>query len=241
MRIHRTALLISCFSLLALACGGGGGSGSPPATDSTFTVYGSARATAGAAALAMTTAGSPTSLLQTFYKGWVSTSADCSDPVLIEDLGSSGKSIEFYDDPIIFEGSPPDGTYRCIIVEVSDTMRFTPDAAAEAAFPGVCSTGTASDMDTFKTGDDNRVLLGSTDPQVGEGAPGAAVPQHVDIFISTDPSAVAAARGAGLSQIVQLLAPLVAPGQTTFYADFAGLVGNLDGHCWLEKGAVGFR
>jgi hypothetical protein len=239
MRFHRTVLFISCLSVLALACGGGGGSGGSSA--STFKVYGSAHKLVGARAslAAVTPFGSPTSTRQVFYKGWVSTSDDCSDPVLLDDLGASGKEIEFFDDPVIFEGSPPDGTYECVIVQVSDTMRIKPDQVAQDAFPGVCAVGTAYDVDTFKTGDPDRAQLGSADLQVGEGTPDAPVPQAVTIFISTDPTKLAAT--VADSQKVQLLAPMVVPGQTTFFSDFSDRVADNDGHCWLEKGEVGFR
>jgi hypothetical protein len=242
MRIHRTVLFISCLSVLALACGGGGGGGSGGSKDSTFKVFGSAQKLVGAqarASLAAEPHGSPTSSRQVFYKGWVSTSEDCSSPILLDDLGASGNEIEFFDNPVIFEGSPPDGTYKCVIVQVSDTMSIKPDQVAQDAFPGVCAVGTAYDVDTFKTGDPDRAQFGSVAPQIGEGTPDTAVPQAVTIYISTDLTKLAATIAD--SQKVQLLAPMVVPGQTTFFSDFTDRVANNDGHCWLEKGEVGFR
>ena len=34
----------------------------------------------------------------------------------------SGEDVDFYQDPILFEGSPADGTYPCVIIKSYDQL-----------------------------------------------------------------------------------------------------------------------
>ena len=69
-----------------------------------------------------------------FHSIWFSPNADCSAPVQVMnadtpdymDLASGGS---------IGNGTISDGTYKCVILEMSDTVKFTPDAIT-----GTCET-----------------------------------------------------------------------------------------------------
>lgn len=233
MRSNRSFLL-ACSTSLLLACGGSAGGGA------SLEIRGSPTAPVVPAVVGVgpwTGAGSPTSLGQVFYRAWVSENEDCSSPVLLEDHGDAGKAIDFYDEPVVFEASPAEGTYPCLIVEASDTMTFRPDAVAEAAHGStVCTAGAEYEFDTFKVGDPDRMTLGGP-AQVGAGTVETPVAQRTYAYFSTDPEAVAAHD----HQKLQLASPLIVPGQSTLYADFSGQVSHSDtGECWLEPGVVGF-
>ncbi len=244
MQPNRSLVLACCATLLA-ACAGGGSSG----PDASFTMYGSAHATAvsaGARLVGAYVGGSPTALKQVFYALWVSESADCSNPILVQDHGEAGKEVDYYADPVLFAASPPDGTYRCLVVRIGDTMRFTPDAAAESSFPGVCVAGDEYTFDVFRDGT-WAVLDG---PAIdGEGTHTAPVPQQVDLFFSTDEAAVETGTvQARPDQVILLSDPLVVPGQTTFFMDMTNKVqASSDGGvsdptvCWLDSPEAGFR
>ncbi len=189
--------------------------------------------------------GSPSTMTMKIYEAYVSLNTDCSSPILVSNFGASGADISVGVQNLI-SANPAAGTYRCLILKMSDNLRFTPNAAAIAAFPGVCTAAVAgSTFDIYRTdsGDNGlwKNLDGTAITATGSGA--TAGDNTVYIFATTTPSAVT---GGSLhvhtNQTVTLTAPLVVPGQTTFYVDFANGVTGSGGICKIEGGTgMGFR
>jgi hypothetical protein len=191
------------------------------------------------------TAGSPTSLKLRLYALYLSPNPDCSAPLIVADYGTSPREVDMYTDPTLFEATPPNGTYPCLIIKFSDLIRMTPDAAAAAAFPGRCTAGVETTTDIYRApSTDNRDPSGA--PIVARGSRTAPVEDITYFFATTD---VAAARGRpggpGPNQTAPLAAPMVVPGRTTLYVDFTNgvLGGNELGvtYCVVEQGQIGFR
>ena len=230
-------LVLSAIVFVITACN----SSSDPA--GTYTVKSSASATATSiyANVIGDTTGSPTSLKQKFYAAWISPNEDCSSPVLLQDHGADGKIVEFYSGETIFSGSPADGTYKCLIIKMSDFQTFVPDAVAGARWPTVCTTGTTYDEDIFTEDFTHYLNMDGTFID-GQGTYTVPVEQTTYSFVTTNPSAVIAL-GASVYQVLELVSPLIVPGQGTLYTDFSDQVGVVENGtvCWLEEPVIGFR
>lgn len=256
------ALAALAFALSA--CGGGSDASAPPASGPTLVVKGSASRSATAAAptwgdrlLARlgprpahaqtppATAGSPTSMQMRFYALLVSANADCSGPYTTVQAFDPPREVDLVANPTLFEGSPPAGTYRCIIFEADDILAVRPDAAAQAAFPGRCLAATTHQTDLYRAPDADYRRPDGT-PIIAAGTRAAPVRQRVYYFATTD-RAAATARAAGPSatQTLPLASPLIVPTQTTLYFDATnGLLGGVEdgvSFCVVESGVLGFR
>ena len=70
----------------------------------------------------------------------MSTSGDCSNPVIVYDSGNTLANISYVDlssNPNLFsEASVANGTYNCVIWEVSDHVKFKP-ATSDGSSCGV--------------------------------------------------------------------------------------------------------
>lgn len=94
---------------------------------------------------------SATSVTPTLYKVYFSASGLCTAPFQTIDYGSSGKAIDILgSNPEFGSGTIADGTYKCVIFKMSDTISFTPTAT-----DGVCVGGQSVTRDMFRpqTGD----------------------------------------------------------------------------------------
>src|SRR6185436_17647901 len=98
-------------------------------------------------------AGSPTEFKITLYKIYISENADCSDPVLLTNYGSSGEQFDLFTNPTLFSGSPADGTYHCMILEFNDVMKFKADDEAVTAHAGCEDTDTEYSFDVYRDGE----------------------------------------------------------------------------------------
>ncbi len=250
---------------LTLAACGGGDSSPPPAPASTLVVTGSASRTSTAAAPSWrdrwlawlaprpaqaqssppATAGSPTSMVMRFHALSISANADCSGPYTTVQSFDPPREVDLVTNPTLFEGSPPAGTYRCVIFEADDVLAIRPDAAAQTAFPGRCVVGNTYETDLYRAPDtDFRRPDGTSITAVGtRAAPGR---QRVFFFATTDRTAATSrAGGPSPNQTVTLASPLVVPTQTTLYLDATnGLLGDVEGgvpFCVVENGEMGFR
>lgn len=72
-----------------------------------------------------TTTTSASSLKLRVYKIGFSTSGDCSSPKVVD---LSGIYLDFINTPDLGEGDIPAADYQCIIIEMSDQIKFTPTA-----------------------------------------------------------------------------------------------------------------
>lgn len=191
-----------------------------------------------------TCTGGPERLLVKLYRAYISQNKDCTNPVLVTDNGSTGASVSLGVDTLI-AGNPEDGTYHCLILVMSDNLTFFPDAAAAAAFPSVCTQGTASTFDIYRTDSGDAGLWKDMDGNAitATGAGATAGDNTIVIFGSTDTTILQAGHYAPhANQTLDLSGPLTVPGQTTFFADFSNGITEADGVCKIEGGTgMGFR
>lgn len=191
-------------------------------------------------------AGSPVSMVLTFHSLHVSVNADCTDPYVLVQRFDLPRSFDLVDNPTLFAGSPPPGTYRCVIFEMDDILTIRPDAEAATTFPGQCEEGRDHVTDLYRAPDnDYRNLAGDPINAVGtRAAPGR---QRVFTFASYNLAVKARVDSCRPSehQSVLLSSPLVVPTQTTLYLDATnGVLGDVeDGvpFCVVERGQFGFR
>jgi hypothetical protein len=175
--------------------------------------------------------GSPTYLTVKLYTVWLSAQADCTNLIVLQDYGVSGQAFDMFAKPMLGSGSPPDGTYNCMVVKQSDTSDFKP-----AISYGNCTAGSTYSYDIART------ASSGTDQWVDQNMNNITTTDGEDIvytFMTTDASKVTA-RGASTQQVVTLTTPMVSPGQVTMVLEFTNQVTEVNGHCWLDKGTMSF-
>jgi hypothetical protein len=92
--------------------------------------------------------GSPAYAYLRVYAAAVSTSEFCTNPIVLFD-SPAPREVNMFESPTIGGGTIPDGTYRCMIMKISDTIRFRPAAddgtaclASQEYNLDVCRAGT---------------------------------------------------------------------------------------------------
>lgn len=128
--------LTAAIGFLAISCGD-----SDSTADSDFTLKGSSEVPT-VLAQSLKKRGNispfavdPAELKVKIYKFAVSESELCTNPITVfED--SNPEYQDFYSNPTIGDGNFDDGTYPCVILEMSDTLKFTP-----AETEGACVEG----------------------------------------------------------------------------------------------------
>lgn len=124
----------------------------------------------------------PANLKLKVYKLAVSTSALCTNLTTVIDE-SAPDYMDFLSNPTLGSGLLTNGTYPCIVIEMSDQVKFTPDETSDG---GNCSTGVEETLDVCSSGSsklvdgttttcasgDNRVAmyLSTTSTSTGGGA-----------------------------------------------------------------------
>lgn len=234
------------------ACGGGSSSPSSPTpnptpTAGTLTIRGASSASGafsirslGPTAAPVMLPGTPSSVRIKAYKVYLAANADCTNPVLVQDKGGSDY-VNVAGRPTLFSASVAPGTYNCMILKMSDVMKFTPDAAAQAASKGVCTAGQEKDFDILKSDESwyNAETNGST---AGAGGYATPVAQDVFLFFSTNGSATGGR--VHFHQLVSLPGPVVIRSAEVtngaFVFDFSGKMAVISEsdvgpyYCWLE-------
>ena len=245
-RMHGKALAVVLSTLLA-ACSEGTTTGSSPE----LTIKGSSQAAPAAAVAANiapvysmagpgeTPVGDPASMFIGIYALYISANADCSDPVLLVDNGSTPVPKDYATNPVLFTGTPAAGTYQCLIFRMSDVIRFT-----SAVTSGNCATDVAYEQDIYREGQNDWLDIdGNVIPATGTDA--APLDDKVFVYIAADTAAVMA-RGYSPNQIVQLHSNLVVPSTATFYWNGTNSITSWDDGqgrtgCGLNPGQPEFR
>ena len=178
--------------------------------------------------------GAPSSITIRMYALWISQQADCSAPALVQTYGEGGQDKDFVESPVLFSGTPADGTYPCVILKMSDVLRMKP-----ATSFGTCVAGTEYSGDIYRDGESDWKDV-DLNPIVGHGTDEAPVDDHVTVFLARDTAAVLA-RGVSTNQLVQLGSDLIVPGQSTFYLDAHEAVQTDGTNCGLEPPYVSFQ
>src|ERR1700749_3772209 len=63
------------------------------------------------------------------YAVMLSTSPQCTSPVTVFS-SATATEVDFLASPTLGSGNPPDGTYHCVVIKMSDLIKFTPSASA---------------------------------------------------------------------------------------------------------------
>ncbi len=258
-KLFAVLVVLMIASLVILGCGGGGSSTSaPPSTTGTWTVTG-APTVSGAfsvptlyTAQAATIMGTPTSVKMKPIKIFLAENADCTNPVLVQDKTGSAVYEDIVGKPTLFSSTTvTPGTYHCMIVKMTDILKFTPDSTAEIDSSNVCMAGQEYSFDIFKTESpvaENWYDLETNSTIPGDGTPGTPVEQTVFLYVTTDQAAAMAANNLiHLHQTGPLGSPLVitagAETKSAMVVDVANSMSVLQdtqvvpptNYCWLEQ------
>ena len=79
------------------------------------------------------------------YSVMLSTSPQCTSPVTVFS-STTPTEVDFLATPTLGSGNPPDGTYHCVIIKMSDLIKFTPSTTA-----GLCSASVQYTADVCRT------------------------------------------------------------------------------------------
>jgi hypothetical protein len=179
------------------------------------------------------------------YSVMLSTSPLCTSPVTVFS-SATPTEVDFLATPTLGSGNPPDGTYSCVVIKMSDLIKFTPSASA-----GLCTAGTQYVADVCRS--DNG---GTTQAPDAAGAPttcsGTDAAPHSDpvyLYLTTNASA-----GSGGNTFMQptssvstnglnLTAPLVISGtaRSKFVVNATGKVGSDPSGCGMNPPVFGFQ
>jgi hypothetical protein len=194
--------------------------------------------------------GTPLTLKVKVYKIAVSTDKLCSDPITI--LSNDNPDYtDMLDNPTIANTSLADGTYNCMMIEMSDLIKFTPDTDQGAA----CTANTEYTLDVCHDGNTTTHIDGTSHTCSG----GRGTEELVTLHLSTG-SAYISGVTAGNANAWEpptsdgdsangfnLSAALVVSGATSgvFYIDGSNQVSTqTDGgtdYCEMEAPVFGFR
>ncbi|MGZ5817838.1 MAG: hypothetical protein ACXWJD_03735 [Burkholderiaceae bacterium] len=179
------------------------------------------------------------------YAVMASTSALCTSPVTIFS-SATPTEVDFLTTPTLGSGSLPDGTYNCIIIQMSDNIKFKPTTTS-----GSCSSLTEYTNDVCRSDNGGTTRA----PDAGGAAtacngtdPGTPVPDVVYLYLTTN--ALAGTGGQTFLQPVNansanglhLTAPLVISGsaQSKFVVNAAGAVDGTQATCGMNPPTFGF-
>lgn len=240
MHSHSVIRSLLAGSALTLTLSGCSSETAGPGGDAAaLTVYGAGSAPA---ASAQASPGAPdgglwgaaSSVTIHLYALWISHSPDCADPVLVQQLPAAGVDQDFMQNPVLFQGSPANGSYQCVMFKMSDVLRMKP-----ATSFGACVANVEYSGDIYREGENDWKDV-DLNPITGSGTDESPVNDHVTIFMTRSPAA-AIARGISENQIVELGSNLIVPGQSTFVMDASQAVLSWGTGCGLEKPAISFH
>jgi hypothetical protein len=106
---------------------------------------------ASSAAFAVWT-GSPSSVKITIYSVAVSRNADCSGATVVSKF-ANGQEFDFLQSPTLLNGNLADGTYPCVILQMSDVIKITPATSSD---DGKCVAGTEYTQTVCRSGGDQK-------------------------------------------------------------------------------------
>ena len=179
------------------------------------------------------------------YSVMLSTSPQCTNPVTVFS-NATPTEVDFLATPTLGTGNPPDATYHCVIIKMSDLIKFTPSTTA-----GLCSASVQYTADVCRT--DNGGTTQAPDavvaPQACMGTDAAPVSDAVYLYLTTNASA-----GTGGNTFMQptgptstnglnLTAPLVIAGaaKSKFIVNATGKVGDDGVSCGMNPPVFGFQ
>jgi len=179
------------------------------------------------------------------YAVMLSTSPQCTSPVTVFS-SATATEVDFLAAPTLGSGNPPDATYHCVIIKMSDLIKFTPSSTS-----GLCTAGTQYIADVCRT--DNGGTTQAPDP-VGapnacSGTDAAPVSDPVYLYLTTNPLAGTGGNtfmpptGPTSTNGLNLTAPLVIAGtaKSKFIVNASGKVGDDGVSCGMNPPVFGFQ
>ncbi len=179
------------------------------------------------------------------YSVMLSTSAQCTSPVTVFS-SATATEVDFLATPTLGSGNPPDATYNCVIIKMSDLIKFTPSTTA-----GLCSAGTQYTADVCRS--DNGGTTQAPDavgaPNACTGTDAAPVSDIVYLYLTTNASAGTGGNtfmqptGAASTNGLNLTSALTIAGaaQSKFIVDARGKVGDDGVSCGMNPPVFGFQ
>jgi hypothetical protein len=180
------------------------------------------------------------------YSVMLSTSPLCTSPITVFS-SATPTEVDFLNAPTLGSGNPPDGTYHCVVIKMSDLIKFTPKTSA-----GLCSATTQYTADVCRS--DNSGTTQAPDavgaPTVCTGTDAAPVANPVYLYLTTNASA---GTGGGSTFMqptstsstdgLNLTAPLIIAGTATskFIVNATGKVGDDGVSCGMNPPVFGFQ
>ncbi|MEO8524284.1 MAG: hypothetical protein ABI460_06165 [Caldimonas sp.] len=179
------------------------------------------------------------------YSVMLSTSPLCTNPYTVFSK-ETPTEVDFLQAPTLGSGNPPDGTYNCIIIKMSDIIKFTPSTSS-----GLCMASTQYSSDVCRT--DNSGMTQAPDavgaPTMCHGTDAAPVADPVYLYLTTNPGQAKGGdtfmQPTSSSSLngIKLTAPLVVAGtaKSKFVVDATGQVGDDGVSCGMNPPAFGFK
>jgi hypothetical protein len=178
------------------------------------------------------------------YSVMLSTSPLCSNPVTVFS-SPTATEVDFLSTPTLGSGNPADGTYQCVIIKMSDLIKFKPSSTS-----GTCTAGTEYVADVCRADNGGTThapdAAGTTTVCTGTDAVPHADPVY--LYLTTNASA-----GSGGQTFVQptsftstsglhLTAPLTIAGtaKSKFVVNASGKVSGADITCGMNPPVFGF-
>ena len=180
------------------------------------------------------------------YSVMLSTSPLCTSPVTVFS-STTPTEVDFLAAPTLGSGNPPDATYECVIIKMSDLIKFTPSTSA-----GLCSASVQYTADVCRS--DNGGTTQAPDaagvPSTCTGTDAAPVSDAVYLYLTTNATAGSGGgstflqpTGPSSTNGLNLTAPLVVAGtaKSKFIVNATGKVGDDGVSCGMNPPVFGFQ
>ena len=188
---------------------------------------------------------STSELLIKVYQVAVSASTDCSGPQVIF-TSTSGTEVDFLKNPMLGGGNIPDGTYPCIMINMSDVIKYRPTAndgtlcvAGTQYFSDVCRSDSSESTDLFNGSTTTNVACTGINPPTAASV-GA---NQVTLYLFTTSPSTGAAFRSGAANGFLLGNPFVVSGSSTgtFVVDVTNKVMDNGSYCEMDAPTFSFR
>ena len=179
------------------------------------------------------------------YSVMLSTSPLCTSPVTVFS-SATPTEVDFLNAPTLGSGNPADGTYHCVVIRMSDLIKFTPSTSA-----GLCSASVQYTADVCRS--DNGGMTQAPDAvgaSLCTGTDPLPVSDAVYLYLTTNASAGSGGgntfmqpTSASSTNGLHLTAPLVIAGaaKSKFIVNATGKVGDDGVSCGMNPPVFGFQ
>lgn len=195
---------------------------------------------------------SASSIKMKVYKMAVSTSYLCTNLITVLDNGNTPTEVDFLSNPSLGSGTLADGTYACVVIEVSDNIKFMPSTDSTSMHCLAASEYTLDVCRGDNGGGSSKLISGATTNCTGTtaanntsyGTPGA---DRVALYISTGSTSVSGTdafnpptSASDATHGLKLAAPLIISGTSSgkFVVNPAGQVCDSANACGGSGGTT---